>query len=249
MTNDEYAKAIGELRSSNQRSLNNTYIWCSIAIRSLEDSMTKPNFINATRFTVPSRRKTKTIARDSNKVKEVISRAANQDLYFSVFVFLVAQVEAFLNDLISLTLKFDNRRLKTRVQGVDHTKKIDVDEVVDCNSKEELINSIIRKELMSLFYASPAQQFEYMRRVIGVELADDIKNSWIESKATRDLIVHNSGVINEVYINKCGTFARGKIGEHISIDKEYFERAIAMMKTLIGKSVSILQSSVRKPAT
>jgi hypothetical protein len=249
MTKEEYSKVIGELRTVNQRSLNNTYIWCSIAIRSLEDSITQPSFINATRFTVPSRTTNKTISRDSEKVKEVINKAITQDLYFSVFVFLVAQVEAFLNDLISLTLKFDNRRLKTRIQGVDHTKKIDVDDVVDCDSKEELINSIIKKELMSLFYASPAQQFEYMRRVIGVELPDETKNSWIEFKATRDLIVHNSGIINDVYLNKCGSFARGRLGEQISIDKKYFERAIAMMKSLIGKSVSLLQSSAKKSAT
>lgn len=245
ITKKKYAKAISELRVSNQRSLNNTYIWCSIAIGSLEASIDKPTFINATRFAVPSRAKTKTISRDSNKIKEVIRRAINQDLYYSVFVFLVAQVEAYLNDIISLTLKFDNRRLKTRVQGIEHTKNIDIEDVLDCDSKDDLINSIIKKELVSLFYASPAQQFEYMRRVLGVELADEIKNNWIEFKATRDLIVHNSGIINDVYLRKCGSFGRGTLGKQISIDKKYFEHAIAMMKSLIGKSASLLQSSVR----
>jgi hypothetical protein len=245
MTNEEFAQAIGTLRTVNQRSLNNAYIWCSIAIRSLEESSADPSFINSTRFTVPSRKRPKTVTRDSNKVAEVINKAINQDLYYSVFVFLVAQVEAYLNDMISLTLKFDNRRLKTKVPGLDHVRKIDVEDVVDCKSKEDLINTIIKKELTSLFYASPSQQFEYMRRVVGLEMDDELSTSWIEFKATRDLIVHNSGVINEIYLHKCGASARGKLGDQIVIDKDYFENAIATMKSLIGRSSSALQRSVR----
>ena len=253
MSDEEYTKAIGELRTSHQRSLNNMYIWCSIAIRALKDSLENEEFISATRFKVPSKTKVKapttirhkTVSRDFDKVREVITRASDQDLYVSVFVFAVAQVEAFLNDLISAALRFDNRRLKTKVQGVEHTKRIDVEEVVDCASKEDLIDSIIQKELTALFYASPFHQFEYLRRVVGAEVDEAVKNDWIELKASRDLVVHNSGVINGIYLSKCGALARGKNGESIQIDEEYFSYAIAVMKSLIGQSTSSLQRSLR----
>jgi hypothetical protein len=136
--------------------------------------------------------------------------------------------------------------LKTRVQGVEHTKRIDVEEVLDCNSKEELIDSIIQKELTSLFYAGPSQQFEYLHRVVGVEVDLPLKDAWIEFKASRDLIVHNAGIINKVYLTKCGPLSRGKLGDSITIDEEYFTYAMAFMKSLIGQSTSSLQRSLKR---
>jgi hypothetical protein len=253
ISDEEYTKAIGGLRTSHQRSLNNMYIWCSIAIRALKDSLENEKFISATRFKVPSKTRVKaparirhkTVSRDSDKVREVITKASDQDLYVSVFVFAVAQMEAFLNDLISAALRFDNRRLKTRVQGIDHTKRIDIEEVVDCATKEDLIDSIIQKELTALFYASPSQQFEYLHRVVGAEVDEAVKNAWIEFRASRDLIVHNSGIINSIYLSKCGPLARGKNGESVQIDEAYFSYAIAVMKSLIGQSTSSLQRSLR----
>ncbi len=100
----------------------------------------------------------------------------------------------------AVVLRYDTRRLKTRVQGLETVKSIDLTEVLDSDSKEDLLKSIIRKHLILLFYAKPSLQFDYLSKVIGVEVKSDLRNAWIELKATRDLIIHSSGIINEIYL-------------------------------------------------
>ena len=99
-----------------------------------------------------------------------------------------------------------------------------------------------------LFYAKPATQFEYFVQVIGVEVSEDIKSRWIELKATRDLLVHNSGKINELYLNKSNSSARGALGDIVTIDKEYFEGSISTVKALVGKISSQLQAALSPKA-
>lgn len=51
-------------------------------------------------------------------------------------------------------------------------------------------------------------------------------------KATRDLLVHNDGVINAIYLEKAGELARGQNGEVVPISSEYFESSVRDMKNM-----------------
>lgn len=242
MKPEEFVKEIGKLRIYNQRKINDIHIWSSMAIGALKHSLSDDAILNKSEFDVPSTKPGKKVPRNAKKVREIITEAIDQDLYTSVLVYIVAQVEAFLNDVIYLVLSFDNRRIKQSVTGLDTIKSIDVAEVVDSKSKGDIIEKIIEKRLISLFYAKPAVQFDYIQQVIGVDIQDDKKNAWIELKATRDIIVHNSGIINGVYIQKCGGLSRGRIGEHIEINEAYYEQALTLSKSLIGRVCTQLQS-------
>lgn len=243
----DYSKKIGKLRSDFQKSLNDIYIWCSVVVDALLQVSLDEEFLNHKDFIVPSSKSDlKTVERGPKRVQSIINNALNYELYYSVLVYIVAQVEAFLNDVIRITLQFDNRRLLTQVQGIDTGKKVEVSEILSSDTKEILIDTIINRQLTSLFYASPSKQFEYIKKVLGVDIDTAIQSEWVELKATRDLIVHNYGTINDVYIKKCNVFARGNIGEKIVVDKIYFENAIAKMKSLIGKITSTLQRSIKE---
>lgn len=248
MDKQEFSKRIGKLRSDFQSNLNDIHIWSSVAIDALRQVSKDDKFLNHKIFIVPSSntKNAKTIEREPEKVLQIVNNALNYDLYYSVLVYLVAQVESFLTDVIAIVLQFDHRRLLISVQGVDSIKKIDIGEIVTSKSKEAVIDVVIKQQLISLFYASPANQFEYMKKAIGITLDENIQKNWIELKATRDLIVHNYGIVNDVYLKKCDDFARGKLGEKIIVDKEYFESSIASAKSLIGKIASQLQRSIKK---
>lgn len=243
MEQTNFAKRIGALRKDTHLRINNTHIWCSLAIIALRHSLNDEEVLNQQEFAVPSSRPNKTVPRQPEKVRAIISGAVDRELYSSVLAYVVAQVEAFLNDVVVAVLIHDSRRLKAGVRGLDLVRTIDVSDIVDSLSKEELIKAIVNKVVASLFYARPAIQFDYFEKVIGVEIRDTLKTAWIELKATRDLIVHNSGTINEVYLQKCGTFARGQLNDAIEIDKEYFEQSIANAKSLVGCISSQLQRS------
>ncbi|MFB9127602.1 hypothetical protein E2553_41590 [Paraburkholderia dipogonis] len=161
-------------------------------------------------------------------------------------MYSVAQVEAFVGDILFELLRYDNRRLKTHVKGIDHTAKIDVSELIDAASREHLIEGVIRKNLDLFFYAAPSLQMQYFQTVTGAKLSEDLVGKWIELKATRDIIVHNSGVANSKYLEKAGKLARAQDGEALPITDRYFADAISSMKSLVGKATSAIQVDLKK---
>jgi hypothetical protein len=245
MDSAKLSKKIGQLRSTHQKTLNNVFIWTSFARGALDAAKDDPSFLNQKRFKVPSNVKGKEIERSATELKEIAEEAVAKEIYYSVFVYTVAQVEAFVGDVLFEILSYDNRRIKTRVKGIDHTSKIEVSDVIDAVSREEIISAIIQKELTSLFYAAPALQMEYFQTVTGTSLPEELVGHWLEIKATRDIIVHNSGIANSVYLKKAGSHARAKDGAALPMDEKYFAKSIASMKSLIGKTSSAIQAELK----
>lgn len=235
MTNEQFNKTIGQLRSQKQKLLNETYWWVSIARASLDKALTDKDFKDKLNIEVPSRKKTKTITRTREQIEQIITRAKDKDLYFSIYVFVIAQVEDFFSELIYLILTKDNRRVKCTVSGIDFIRKYDVVDIVDASSKNEIIDQIIQKNIATLFYSSPQKQREYFQTALGINLPNEYWDKWFEYKATRDIIVHNSGKINKVYLTKAGDLARGVVGQTITIEDQYFAASISTMKSIIGK--------------
>ena len=55
----------------------------------------------------------------------------------------------------------------------------------------------------------------------------------MEIKATRDVLVHNAGIVNETYLRKVRGKSRGQLGELIPLDKTYLDDSVTSMKRLI----------------
>lgn len=69
---------------------------------------------------------------------------------------------------------------------------------------------------------------------IQLEIPDKSFEQFFEIKATRDLIVHNSLLVNELYRKKAGALARGELGDRLKVKKDYFEACLSAMKKLSG---------------
>lgn len=69
--------------------------------------------------------------------------------------------------------------------------------------------------------------------MLDVSIDIEIKNKYVEINATRDLIVHNNGIVNEFYIRKSGDRARAQPGDRINVDFEYFDESISCIKDLV----------------
>lgn len=243
---EELYTLAGSLRTAYHKKINNTYIWSSLARDALSLASTNDQFLESEKVQVPTSTsgKKKTITRKKSDLMKILVSAENADFNFSIHTYIVAQVEAYLSDLIRGVLKIDKRKLKTRVQGIDHVKKVDVSLILDSDSMDEIINSLINQELVGVFYASPEKQFEYLQRVVGVEVderTEELFNKWKEYKATRDLIVHNHGIINEVYLAKAGNYSRGGLGEQVSVSGVYIDSLVAETKSLIGRISNSIQ--------
>ncbi|QTZ97663.1 hypothetical protein [Xanthomonas citri] len=63
---------------------------------------------------------------------------------------------------------------------------------------------------------------------------DPCFTDFFEISATRDLVVHNSRVANEIYLTKSRDKARATIGDQVAVDDRYFAHCIAAMKRVSG---------------
>ena len=244
MNKEEYIEAVRGLRKV-QKTLNDINIWSMFAIFSLKGIEANEEKISSlSEFPVPSLVKGKTVKRTPEQVKESIHQAYTTEIYKALVVYVVSLVEPVLMEFVRLTLLYDKRRLKNKPKGCE--KQLEYDTIVDCNDYDEIVNIIISKYVDALSYSKPQEQLEYLTKLLSITIDDDDWNSWIEIKATRDLIVHSSGVINRVYFEKVGTSARGQLGEKIVIDKKYYDHVVITSKSLIGRIASRIVKELNK---
>ncbi len=77
-------------------------------------------------------------------------------------------------------------------------------------------------ELDRLQYRRLDAWFDYLekRTQLGVPTNTEIEN-FAEMKASRDILVHNRGIVNEMYSSKAGRYARCVVDEKLEIIEPY----------------------------
>lgn len=147
-------------------------------------------------------------------------------LSFSL-VQLITIFEAFLFDFIRLLLMRDPRHLAQK-------KQIEVGFAISAPDREALISLIAEREINELKYGRPKAWFEYLDRIVKLDCPtpDEIAQ-FAEMKAARDLIIHNGGVVNAVYIDKAGPKARYAVDQKITVSQLYFVDSWTLAKKLI----------------
>ena len=94
--------------------------------------------------------------------------------------------------------------------------------VLKAPDKSAIVLTVVDKELNELKYERLADWFAYLERLanLGCPTADEIEKL-AEIKASRDILVHNSGIANATYASKAGTRARYRDGEKLEIPEQY----------------------------
>ena len=90
---------------------------------------------------------------------------------------------------------------------------------------------------------------EYLSKVAQVDIEDSTFARYYELKATRDLLVHGNRKINSIYVEKAGTQKRGKVGDSIMVDSDYFDSSLAIMKQLSGAVKRDIEKAYRPNPT
>ena len=112
-------------------------------------------------------------------------------------------------------------------------KTINIDMVLAAKSKEQLLSSLINKQMQGIFYGAPTRYLEYIEAILSIKLPTNVKDRFVEIKATRDLIVHNSGMVNETYLEKAGKLARAANHKKLPVTADYFSSTTANLKKLV----------------
>jgi hypothetical protein len=143
------------------------------------------------------------------------------------FVQLTSVFEAFLFDFLRLLLTNNPRHLAQK-------KQIEVGVALSAADRGALVLLIAERELNELKYNRPRAWFDYMSKIIklGCPTEEEIERI-AEMKAARDLLIHNSGIVNKTYLEKAGATGRYAIGDPVVIDRPYFNDCWVLAKKLV----------------
>lgn len=170
------------------------------------------------------------------RTKELLDVAKGyKDHYLTSVVFqqLTNALEHFLADV--LTDHF--RRHPAALSG---NKSIKTKLLKKVSGMSGLLDLMIRNELHDLLYGGLKDLFLYFKNNLGVSVDETTVETLIEIKATRDVIVHNKGQINDIYLDKTDGFSRGKLGDLVSLNASYIEssfKAVLSAVDCLGKQI------------
>ena len=165
------------------------------------------------------------------------SSARNAYFFSLVHQQQVALFESLFFDLVRILLVDRPERLSKK-------KQVDYETIICSETKEEIIWKLIDRELNEIKYKNVAEWFIYLNKIVGLPVIEDQNLEIIaEAKAARDILVHNAGIINNIYINKSGNAARFKIGQKIDITGDYTKDT---WRHLVELLIIIIDSLIKK---
>ena len=244
---DELSEAIHALRAALNKELNDLLIFSEVSIPvldihadELDDSALKEPK-KKRRFNVPSIEGESFASREPRDVAKLLRRFIEKDLAANLLLAAISRTESTLNDILRLLLSYDNSRLKIGSAGGDNSDlDVCLADILSAVNKRALIKNLIERRLNMVFSGKPVKYFKYMKEVAKAPLTQENIDAFREAKATRDLIVHNDGVVNATYLGKAGQLCRAQDGEKIVTDMVYLSKCIQVFKkTVYELSVGI----------
>jgi hypothetical protein len=148
--------------------------------------------------------------------------AAYPNLTFRMsFVYLIALFDAFLADVFTEVVRVHPGILKSS------KKQISYDRLLEFGSFEALVEFIASREINEVSYKSIKDQAEYYRDRFGVALEESgvLVSELVELRATRNLLIHNNGLVNHIYLEQLAS-STYKLGDEVQVDASYFDQAV-----------------------
>lgn len=219
------------------REVNDIHIFVNQSLPLLDDAkqpFSKSQHTKDRRYYVPSIKRTKFAKRTDQELKEIYERFTSHALYETFLVSIVSKFEAFLADVIKEILTDYPQKLGVSTPGIKASKDAPMDVLWKAATLEEAIEDVIDRHVSRLLFAQPKAQFEYLAAIAGIDTKDEAFPKYYELKATRDLLVHNTGIANETYLAKSGQHARAALGQRLIVNRSYFDNSLALVKRISG---------------
>ena len=231
------AERIRKRQAALVRELNDQHIFVQQALPVLEKSQrerAKSKDESDRRYVVPSRKKKGVARRTDAEVKRIYDAFLDRELFATSLIAAVSRTEAFVFDVLRMVLVEYPQKLAISVQGNRGDLSVQLSDVLSAKALVDLTNSMIDRRLNAASYATPRDYLTYFEAVTGIGVAGADFDSFVEIKATRDLLVHNSGIVNATYLEKVGAGKRAKAGKLIPVDRAYYDLCIAVLKKVAG---------------
>lgn len=125
------------------------------------------------------------------------------------FVLGYAHFEAFLADLVR-AVYIRNPRMLPKDQ------KIASKEVLDADSKEDVVRLMIEKEIRSLFYGKVEDVADHFEKKLQMPWRDGALGTLVLASRTRNCLMHNGGIVDE----RLAEASDQAVGEEIRLETD-----------------------------
>lgn len=165
--------------------------------------------------------------RDEQALLDNAQNYASDFLASSTFQHFIALFEKFFFDLLRLWLAADPRSLSG--------EKVELREILSALDRNAIVLSLVDRKLNELKYRRLDEWFTHLRKLTKIPgpSTEEIEQL-AEIKASRDILVHNSGVVNDVYLAKAGARARFALGETLVIPDDYHRASWEAIRKIVG---------------
>lgn len=236
MANKRLAKRIYKLQNRLVRELNDAHIFLEQARPLLTEA--KSRFERSStadrRYYVPSVTPRRAFAqRTDAELREIYDRYLTRGLFEAFLVSSIAGFEAFVGDVLYQFLLEYPLRLGEKVVGVPKCSDIPAVDLARAPDKEQLLTRVIDEHVSNVLRQRPSLYMGYLVNIVGVK-NDASFRDFYEVAATRDLLVHNSSIVNSLYLEKAGSKARGLEGESVVVDQDYLYGSLGILKRVSG---------------
>ncbi|GAL65147.1 hypothetical protein [Algibacter lectus] len=182
-----------------------------------------------------------------NNENEKMNRYPNIVLKMG-FIYAVAHYESFWSDIVRLIFKVNYRKF------LNSKKTVTYKFLLDINDKKTIIENLIDKEVKDFGYKNINDQFESINENYKFNFEEEEgENKWMESPnainyskigeifATRNLIMHNRGIVNRTYLNLVPN-SEFNIEEERQISEKYMSDSIYLLGVTSNKIIEKLKS-------
>jgi hypothetical protein len=151
-----------------------------------------------------------------DEIQKKVAQLSDDKLALNGIYQLVTIIEALLGDIVRLViLKYPNK--------IGSKRSIKSVEVLNSESIEEIHLKVANGILNELSYKSPTDFAEESGKFLSINLLEcPAYHRYIEVKATRDIHIHNCGIVNDLYLSKATTHARAKLGQFLPVKIHYY---------------------------
>jgi hypothetical protein len=139
---------------------------------------------------------------------------------------LVSLFEDFLFDLLRFWL--------LAYPGSLSERPLKFDAVLKASDKDAITHIVIDGALNQFKYERVADWFLYLERLAKLGCPSDAAIEAIaETKASRDIVLHNKNIVNAIYVAKAGSRARYQAGARMEIPEPYLRSSWETLRSVI----------------
>ena len=100
--------------------------------------------------------------------------------------------------------------------------------------RDAAVGRAAEERVLTLMHGPPARWFAFLRQLTGRDaVGGDQAAAFAEAKAGRDVLEHNGGMANRLYLDKSGPAARYADGERMTVDEDYHAATLGLIRRLI----------------